>query len=354
MDINIHPKPIEIFCGTGGVGKTTLATSRGLFLASKGIKVLLITIDPAKRLKQILSLPDNDSGEISTISSKLFEQHKEKDFTFDALLMSPRSTLQRMARENNNVEDFNNPIIKILSRPNSGMNEIMAIIEVQYHLRTKNYDTIILDTPPGKHFIDFLESSYKIQKFFDKTFIEIFKFIGKKVDQKTSFIPKKILATIISSGVKKLLSYLEKVTGKDFVYTFIDAIAVLYKNKSSFLEAIKFQENLKKIEFSNWFLVTSVEQQKITEANILQSEAENFMHGDNYLAINKCLQNNLKSWETNQNIELEKLRETMLEREQNLCDYAKDNFTKVIEFPEVFSSAPENHVDVLAATWKES
>ncbi|MBT6324576.1 MAG: AAA family ATPase, partial [Bdellovibrionales bacterium] len=62
MNSEIKHKPIEIFCGTGGVGKTTLATSRALFLASKNLKVLLITIDPAKRLKQILSLNDDDSG----------------------------------------------------------------------------------------------------------------------------------------------------------------------------------------------------------------------------------------------------------------------------------------------------
>jgi anion-transporting ArsA/GET3 family ATPase len=65
-------KKVEIFCGTGGVGKTTIATARALSLALQGKKVLLITIDPAKRLKQILKIEDNDDGKICNITLDLF------------------------------------------------------------------------------------------------------------------------------------------------------------------------------------------------------------------------------------------------------------------------------------------
>ncbi|TNE96476.1 MAG: hypothetical protein EP326_13305 [Deltaproteobacteria bacterium] len=349
----INPKPIEIFCGTGGVGKTTLATSRALELANLNKKVLLITIDPAKRLKQILGLENTEAGEVQPISSTIFPGYEQKSFTFDALLMSPRATLRRMKWEAGTEREFENPIIDILARPNGGMNEIMAIIEVQHHLSKGNYDTIVLDTPPGKHFIDFLQASLRIKQFFDKSFIEIFKFLGKKFQRSSEKEGTGFLAMIVSSGVKKLLKYLEKVTGEEFVETFVDAVVAIYKNREAFLEALKFQDRLRQIENSNWFLVTSVEQHKIDEANTLHNHAVEFMHGDSYLCINKCLRSHLEGWNPTNSHYLH-VRNSMLDRENKIKEFASRNFEKVIDFPEVLGTSPAQHVSELAEAWKMS
>ena len=61
--------------------------------------------------------------------------------------------------------------------------KLCAVIEVQQHLEERQYDTIVLDTPPGKHFIDFLNASQKIDRFFDKNFVEVFKFFGKNLQK---------------------------------------------------------------------------------------------------------------------------------------------------------------------------
>lgn len=342
--MTLELKKVEIFCGTGGVGKTTIATSRALQLASLGHKVLLITIDPAKRLKQILKIEDDQEGTISTVSSSLFEHDRE--FTFDAMLMSPGATLKKIALEKNLEAQFKTNIISTLSRPNSGMNEIMSIIEVQLQIEKGVYDSIILDTPPGKHFLDFLEASEKIKNFFDKSFLEIFEYLGKSTSNESK-APKGLFNKLISSGLNKLLSYLEKVTGGEFVQEFIDTVLVLYKSRDIFLKALRFQEDLKKRNFSNWFLVTSVEQQKTKEATELSSSAEKFLHEDNYLIINKSNYQELEKWNPT-NPELIKLKNTLNEREKNVEMYSQKHYSNIIKFNEVYIDKPTAHVKVLA------
>ncbi|WP_127716526.1 ArsA-related P-loop ATPase [Halobacteriovorax sp. HLS] len=346
--MSIPNKRVEIFCGTGGVGKTTLATSRAVALSEKGLKVLLITIDPAKRLKQVLGLQDSDSGILKKIDTQNFSEDNVEN-TFDALLLSPSHTLERIAKAEGLEKELDNRILKVLTKPYGGMNEIMAVLEVQFHLATGNYDTVVLDTPPGKHFLDFLGATRKIEHFFDKSFVEIFKFLGKKVSGESA--PKKFLGKLVSSGVKKLLSYLEKVTGGDFVDIFIDAVSLLYRCREHFTSAIDFQKELGKEDFSNWFLVSSAEHHKVGEAMSLFTEAKDFMHGDNYLAVNKCLKPFLDNWHP-QESKLKTLKSTMLTRENELKMFAGNNFKKVLEFSEILSSEPKVHVTDLASGWK--
>ncbi|MEK6625393.1 MAG: ArsA-related P-loop ATPase, partial [Bdellovibrionota bacterium] len=343
------------FCGTGGVGKTTLATSRALYLASHGHKVLLITIDPSHRLKQILNMQEEESGVIVQIPLTRFPSMAEtgkgsSTQTFDALLLSPRATLQRMNQEETGVLSFENPVLEILTRPNGGMSEIMGIIEVQYHLTQQKYDVIVLDTPPGKHFIDFLEGSAKIQRFFDKTFVDIFRYVGKSFEKIEESTAKKMMNLLVSSGIKQLLKYLERVTGTGFVETFIDAVVTLYRNRNSFLEALKFQEALKKPQQSNWFLVTAADQAKAQEAFGLQKTAIVFMHQDNYLVINKCLSDDLKNWNP-AHPPSQQLRDFLLHKESELVAAGQQQFGHILRFPEILADSPEAHVSALAQVW---
>lgn len=327
------------------MGKTTLATSRALILSQLGKRVLLVTIDPAKRLKDLLGLRDDAIGEVTKV-------HLE-GVSLDALLMSPEKTIGRMAQKYETPDLASNRIVQILSRPYGGMNEILSLVEVQMQFDSGAYDVIVLDTPPGAHFLDFLEGIGKIRSFFDQNFVEIFSYLG----QKTAKAGKKvfgmgIINRIVSGGVRKLLSYLQNVTGAQFIDDFIQAIQIIYQSKEAFLKGLSLQDKLKLKSECNWFLVTSVEQGKAQEAIELKSHATHFIHQDHFLILNKCLEQELKDW-VPVNPQLSKIKETLEVKETTLKARLKESFPVVLEFPEVISLSPSEHIHFLTEKWKQ-
>ncbi len=337
-------KPFEIFCGTGGVGKTTLATSRALFLAASGKRVLLITIDPAKRLKDLLGLKEDAVGEVTPVE---LEGTK-----LSALLMSPEKTIGRMASSGNTPDLASNRIVQILSKPYGGMNEILSLVEVQMQFESGNYDTIVLDTPPGAHFLDFLEGIGKIRSFFDKSFVEIFAHISQKSGKAGKrLFGLGIINKVVSAGVKKLLSYLQNVTDAKFIEDFVEAVQIIYQSKDAFLKGLSLQEKLREKTMCNWFLVTSVEQGKAQEAVELKGHASHYIHEDHYLLLNKCLANIVKDWQPVQPNLIE-VKNTLEEKESGLKKRLKESFRNILEFPEVVSLSPAEHLHFLTKKWK--
>ena len=101
----------------------------------------------------------------------------------------------------------------------------------------------------------------------------------------------------------------------------------------------------------NWFLVTSIEQGKAEEAIEIRSHATHFIHQDHYLVLNKCLESELSKWSP-QNEDLTKIKNSLELKEINLKKQLKDLFPVVLEFPEVMSLSPNDHLLYLTKTWK--
>lgn len=255
-----------------------------------------------------------------------------------------------MADTFNTPDLASNRIVQILSRPYGGMNEILSLVEVQMQFESGKYDVVVLDTPPGAHFLDFLEGIGKIKSFFDQSFVELFTYISAKTAKAGNKIFGDIINRVLSGGLRKLLGYLQNVTGGKFIDDFIMAVQVIYQSKEAFLKGLSLQDRLKSRAECNWFLVTSVEQGKAQEAIELKSHATHFIHQDHYLVLNKCLEHELMGWRP-ADTKLSALKNSLESRESKLKERLKDSFPTVLEFPEIISLSPVEHVSKLTLKW---
>lgn len=327
---------IEIFCGTGGVGKTTLATSRAIHLSSKNENVLLMTIDPSKRLKQVLQISDDDDGKEISVNIQ--------ESSLTALLLSPKGTFLKTINELKNKAEIDNRILQVLLKPYGGLHEILALVELSRQQRKNTFDVIVLDTPPGSHLLDFLSSGERINSFFNKSFVEVVTHLNKK--------SKSIFQMAIKTGISKLMGVLEQVTGKDFVDDFLEAVESVYILKNDFLHAAKLPNDLKNDEMCKWFLVTSLNQKKIKQAEKLKEEISQFSDENLTFLLNQSLELPLSSWDPKTENQ-KKLKKLIKNKENEIVESAKGVFSNIILFPEVVSSAPQEHLKALSQNWKD-
>ncbi len=320
---------LEIFCGTGGVGKTTLSYCRALSLAESGKKTLILTIDPSHRLKDFINEKSLDNLTIK--------------------IVEPKTIFARILQKQ---ELPKNRILDLLMSNYAGMNEILSLVELQEILGTEKYDKVILDTAPGGHFIDFLESTQKIKSFFSKTFIDLLAQFNPSDNAKKK---TNLFKSIVQSGLEKLLSYLEKVTGGTFIQEFLDSISILYGLKDKFLKTLELQEKLFDSQKCSWFLVTSADQRKYFEVKAMVNN-KNFAKTNTFAIINKSNSERLKKEVefTPDQSPARGIINHYLRNENSLIDNIRKDFENVVTFEEVISNNLSEQIDFLKEEWKKN
>lgn len=147
-----------VVCGAGGVGKTTVSAALGLALARHGRRVLVLTVDPAKRLAEALG---HDLGpDPATVQ---LPGHP----TMDAAMLDPGASFQRVVatlpvREGDRRRLLASRITKELTGGVAGMQELMGVVELERFSTDDRYDTIVLDTPPSLHALELLDGPERI------------------------------------------------------------------------------------------------------------------------------------------------------------------------------------------------
>ncbi|MFH8472554.1 ArsA family ATPase [Streptomyces sp. NPDC018000] len=163
---------IVVCCGSGGVGKTTTAAALGVRAAERGRKVVVLTIDPARRLAQSMGIDslDNIPRRVSGIDG-------ESAGELHAMMLDMKRTFDEIVEAHADGERaraiLENPFYQSLSAGFAGTQEYMAM-EKLGQLRARNeWDLIIVDTPPSRSALDFLDAPKRLGSFLDGKFIKV-------------------------------------------------------------------------------------------------------------------------------------------------------------------------------------
>jgi anion-transporting ArsA/GET3 family ATPase len=163
---------LQVCVGSGGVGKTTLAAAIALGSALEGKKTLVCTIDPAKRLANSLGLPELGNVETEVPRERLVAAGlKPRGQLFAMMLDLKRSWDDLIARHAKNAEQrdriYANRYYQQLSSAVAGSQEYVAVEKLYELAHDRDYDQIVLDTPPTVHALDFLEAPKRVLDFLD-------------------------------------------------------------------------------------------------------------------------------------------------------------------------------------------
>ncbi|MGX5213754.1 ArsA family ATPase [Streptomyces violaceus] len=163
---------IVVCCGSGGVGKTTTAAALGLRAAERGRKVVVLTIDPARRLAQSMGIDSLDNtprrvkGIDDTAGGELHAMMLDMKRTFDEIV-EVHADAERAAAI------LGNPFYQSLSAGFAGTQEYMAMEKLGQLRARDEWDLIIVDTPPSRSALDFLDAPKRLGSFLDGRLIRL-------------------------------------------------------------------------------------------------------------------------------------------------------------------------------------
>ncbi len=174
----VAEKKVIVCCGAGGVGKTTTAAAIGLAGARQGRRALVLTIDPAKRLAQAMGLSEH-MLKPTAVSAKRLAEAGVTTGTLEAWMLNPEVVFETLVRTMAPTTEQAERILRSrlylhLCELVAGMQEYSAA-EALYELAASNrYDLLVLDTPPARNALDFLEAPGKLARFLDERILSLF------------------------------------------------------------------------------------------------------------------------------------------------------------------------------------
>jgi anion-transporting ArsA/GET3 family ATPase len=286
-----NSKLIAVF-GVGGVGKTTTSASLGLALASQNKKVAIITVDPAKRLAQIMGLQS-----LSSKPQRVFKDtlNNSKGY-LDALWVDSASVLEDIvlfhkSKFTNPESIIHNRLFKVLQSQLGGIEEYLGLEKLLELKNSGDYDYCILDTPPSQQGIDYLDAPRHIVQFLEEGVLKYF--LSPSETSRPSSV-KGFLSAAFSFGSENALTLFKKFLGESFLTELAELLTALSPLKSVFINTAE-QSQLWFSDSSTKFLViSSLEKYPFEEAGRIRNQISNrFPDANTQFIYNKVLPHSL-------------------------------------------------------------
>jgi anion-transporting ArsA/GET3 family ATPase len=258
----MRDKTVLISLGAGGVGKTTTSAALALGLAMRGARVAVVTIDPAPRLATALGLEELSGeprriedetlrGEGLQVDGELWALRLDVKGTFDGIVagLEPDAA----ARE----AILANPVYRELSSAVAGSHELSAVAKLHELHEEHDFDVIVLDTPPSRNALDFLEAPSRLLGFLDGRALQVF------------LAPGGMTARLFGRGTALVFSIFARVTGVDMLSELSRFFRSLGGVIDGFRERTRGVERILRSDRTAFLIVTSPEREAAREARFL-------------------------------------------------------------------------------------
>jgi anion-transporting ArsA/GET3 family ATPase len=255
----LEDRRICICAGSGGVGKTTTSAAIAMGVAARGKKVAVVTIDPAKRLANSLGLRELGNEECLVPPERFAEQGYEMQGELWAMMLDAKRTfddlIERHAPDQETRDRvLSNRIYQEVSNAMAGSQEYMAM-EKLYELHQENrYDLIVLDTPPTRHALDFIDAPERMTRFIEGKSLQFF------------LRPGRFGVKMIGRSGGALFSVLKRITGIDLLQDLSDFFQSFGDMATGFRDRARRVSALLCDEQTVFMLVTAPEREPIDEA----------------------------------------------------------------------------------------
>jgi anion-transporting ArsA/GET3 family ATPase len=258
----LRNKQVLVCVGAGGVGKTTTSAALALGLAQGGRKVAVVTIDPARRLASALGLEELPS-EPRRIDAALFaEQGVPMEGELWAMMLDAKRTfdelIARLAPDERAREEIlANPVYGELSTAVAGSHELSAIAKLYELHEEHDFDAIVLDTPPSRNALDFLEAPGRMLGFLEGRALQVF------------LRPSGLTARVFGRGTALVFAIFARVTGVDMLGDLSRFFRSLSGVIEGFGERTRGVAALLRDPHTSFLIVTSPEPEAAREAAFL-------------------------------------------------------------------------------------